>query len=290
MYRSWQRTLAEICLRRCACLLPTRVRVKASLYAGQNISSDPANLAPDLEGEAGTAGTGVTLTSTSDTNSSGGYFARLTWSGSGAVTAVRLTLSTALLQDLLGLPFLPIMRLANVITATEEFWAYWRVSYTVGGSTDILAEGRPGYLVNSQGLQPGSPLCLPPWKVESGETPVCAISGSDCAGRRHRQPYAGCGPCFLDAIGALADLQTVRESPARVVIYDNPYAGTIKSYRAVQGHQAEGPGMWVWPNKLQRYYFLLEGVAAGGTLPAQQSTVRMYYRPRKRSCDKESDE
>jgi hypothetical protein len=68
---------------------------------------------------------------------------------------------------------------------------------------------------------------------------------------------------------------------AGMYLQDAPYQGIIKSYPTVQGHQAEGPGLWVVPGKLQRYYFLLEGVSP--LLPAQDLAVKMYYRARKRA-------
>jgi hypothetical protein len=71
--------------------LPAPVRLKlsnksgvnATVYAGQNLSLDPANLVPMLQGEDSAAGSGATVTDTAAATASGGYFARVTWSGSG---------------------------------------------------------------------------------------------------------------------------------------------------------------------------------------------------------------
>ncbi len=102
--------------------------------------------------------------------------------------------------------WLPVMRVHNAIAGGELYWANWRVALTVGGNTDVLLEGRPGYLSNTAVLQPGSPLYLPVWKQRAG-TPRLRWTWSWCAaGGSERQPYPGCGLRVPAAAGALAEL------------------------------------------------------------------------------------
>jgi hypothetical protein len=181
------------------------------------------------------------------------------------------------------MPFLPIIRLHTSITAGEKIWAYWRIVYVNAGNVDVLAETHPAYLVNADSLQPSSPICLPPWKVEAGEDPgslsLQLVVQADATGAHQ----LGMDYVFLLP---LEYWRIYREGPPHVagcIVNDNPYTGTVKGYGGLWTHSIEGPGLWVWPGKLQRYYFLIEGVSAGGSPIVTQSTVRMYYRPRKQA-------
>lgn len=255
--------------------------VNASVYAGQNVNLDPGNLVPILQGEDGSAGASSTVTDTSAASASGAYFARIEWTGSDAVVGIAFAISSTLAGYLVNWPFLPIARIHNNIASGEEFWAYWRIVSTVGANTDVLVEGRPGYLSNTAYLQPGSPLYLPLWESESGDgTPALTLElvlqADDTGDHDLDLDYV-----FLMPLEYWRNYKMTANYLAGMYLQDDPYRDMVKSYATLMGHQAEGPGLWVLPNQLQRYYFLIEG--ASSMLPSQSSTVKMYYHPRKKS-------
>ncbi len=268
--------------------LPAPVRLKlsnksgvnATVYAGQNLSLDPANLVPMLQGEDSAAGSGATVTDTAAATASGGYFARVTWSGSGTAV-VKFGISSTRAGQLGNWAWLPVMRVHNPIASGELYWANWRVALTVGGNTDVLLEGRPGYLSNTAVLQPGSPLYLPVWKAESGDAAPSLDLELVLQAEASGSHTLDVDYVFLLPLERWRIYRATVNYAAGMYLQDDPYQGIIKSYTTVQGHQAEGPGLWVVPGKLQRYYFLLEGVSP--LLPAQDLAVKMYYRARKRA-------
>jgi hypothetical protein len=256
---------------------------QGSVFAGENISADPGNAGLLLEGEDGTAGQFVTKSGPAGAGYSSNVCARLSWNGTNTMLLLRLALPTALLQQLGGMPFLLLVKLGAMPAGAEEFWASWRLVYNSGANRDILATTRAAYLDVNREYQEGGVLFLPPWRVESGESPAgldleLMVQADDAGDHTLDVDFL-----FLLPLEHWRIYRQKALLLAQLAVYDNPYAGTVKSYGALQGHQVEGPGLWVWPNRLQRFYFLYEPFLYAGTTIAQEMTVRMWYRPRKRT-------
>lgn len=263
--------------------LPSGMSESATVFAGENVNYAPTTLVVAYEGESATAGTGVTRTVTADANASSGSYGRFSWSGTSELVICEFAISNTDVTAMGGLSFLPLMRINAVLTAGEDFWARWRVVAKNGATYDILHETKPGYLVNNDGIQSGAPLCIPPWKVESsdalpGLSLQLVIQADDTGSHLIDIDYLLLLPMeYWRVYKALTSVV------GGIALYDNPYTGTVKSYSSLMLHQAEGPGLWVWPGKAQRFYFLIEGLSSGGTAISIVTTIRMYYRPRKRS-------
>ncbi len=270
--------------------LPTPARMvysstyagNGTVYSGQNLSSVPASAALTLQGEDGTAVTGgATVTDTSSATSSGGYFARLAWSGAADTGLLDLALSSTLLTQLGGWPFLPVMRLGNAAGAGSGLWCYWRVIARHASGDNVVAESRPAYLSESAILNPGAPLHLPPWQVVSGDTQAGLYLQLRCQADAATSHQLDVDYVFLMPLEYWRIYRPVMDYMAGLRVEDDGYRGVVKSYGVMQGHTADGPGFWLWPGRAQRFYFLAEGISAG--IPIDQSaTVYLYARPRKR--------
>jgi hypothetical protein len=262
--------------------LTTELAEMGLVYAGQNMSANTGAGTFCLEDEGTLVGTGVTPTRTAGATATNGYYASLAWSGASEMKLIYFSLDGAI-GNLSGLAYLPLLRLYSSIAGGEKIWAKWRIVYGHGTSENVIYETQGAYLENADSLQQGTPINIPPWKVEAGEAPLSLylvlVVQADAVGAH----TLNVDNVFLLP---LENWRIYREALAAVgacIVLDNPYAGTVKGYDGLRTHIAEGPGLVVYPGKLQRYYFLVEGVSAGGSPIALQSSVRMYYRPRKRA-------
>jgi hypothetical protein len=130
----------------------------------------------------------------------------------------------------------------------------------------------------------GLPVFLPPWPLaESDMPPGLGLELRVQAGS------AGAHALDLDCLHLLPLARWRIYQPNGVSSYgglrvwDDPYRGTVQAGAwAIQMHQVEGPGLLVYPGETNRYFFLVES-AAGGFAAGAAFTVRMFYRPRKRS-------
>jgi len=251
-----------------------------TLYTGQNLSSAPASANLCLQGEDGFAAAGgAAVTDTPDASSSGGFFARLTWSTAADMALLELPLVNTLVTQLAGWPFLPILRLAN--PAGAGLWCYWRVIARAPGGDNVLAESRPAYLSESARLNPGSPLHLPPWQVVQGESQDGLYLQLRCQADTSGSHTLDVDYVFLMPLEYWRQYRPVMSWMTHLRIEDDGCRGVVKSYSAMQGHTADGPGFWLWPGREQRFYFLAEGVS-GGVPVNQNALVFLYARPRKR--------
>lgn len=247
-----------------------------TVYVGEVVSSGTSGQV-SLQGESASAISPATLTATAAASCSNDSYGLLAWSGTSEV-GIRFTLSATLLNNLKGYAFLPVMRLYNAIASGEAFSGYWRVVESGGG---VLAQGRPGLMPGSPyKLQAGSALNLPPWLVTSEESSPALyldfmVQAEGSGGHQLDVDY-----CYLLALEHWRIYWEAVTTLGGLVVNDNPYYGTLRSYGSVQGHVAEGPGLWIAPGKSMRFYFLFE---AGALTPASHTaTVRMWYRPRRR--------
>lgn len=174
-----------------------------------------------------------------------------------------------------------LYRVPTALAAGEAFWAYWTVVYNGGMGDNLLASTRAAYLEPVAGLKAAALLRLPPWPVVAGETPMA------CTLELHVQAGAA-GSHTLDVDHVyLLPLEYWRiyrpalDAMGGCSIRDDPYNATLKSYGALQGVQAEGPGLWAYPGRQQRFYFVVEGAAAPPFSCSLTSLVKMYTRARK---------
>lgn len=257
-----------------------------TLWAGQNVTSDPANLLAQLEAEDGAGLSGVTAAKLVDATASNGVFYRLGWTGEAETGLWRVSLAESQMAMFGGRAFLPLLRLHTMLGAGEQVWSFLRVTASwTGGATEGVMDGAPGYLPTQAYLCPCGPLSLPPWPVMAGEA---AGEAPMTIGLELRAAAAGAGShqldldyLFLLPLDGWRVYRPLLKTWGPLLLDDNPALGTVKGQRAAQAHAAEGPGLVVWPGRLNRYYFLAERQGGGGFAPSCRATVKLSYRPRK---------
>lgn len=264
----------------------TGTNFTGTLYAAQNIYSSPLTMRPVLEGEFGEPGNGAALSMVSDATCSNGAFGRVTWSGEAETAVWKCSMTAAIVVDFNGRPLLPVVRLANPLPAGSKFWHYWRVTLNANVSAPEGVHDCAGsYLGAPAMLNPGSPLILPPWVIAPGDSP-------EGVGLELRVAAAGTGSHTLDIDyvyllpldGWRIYRPALKNWNAGLYVLDDPYARVLKSADwDIQTHTAEGPGLWVQPGMAARYYFLMERQGGAGFAPATAASVRLAYRPRKRT-------
>ncbi len=253
-----------------------------TLYAGQSVYSDPANLITSQEGQAGFAGGYVTGTVIAQADASGGSFQRLAWTGADDMALWSFTILPTWANRLGGNAFLPLLRLQNPLAAGEKLHARWR-AYLNTGSAHPIYEG-PAFTISSTAmLHPAAPLNLPPWLLTAADLP----SGLSLE-LRVQAESSGAHQLDLDYL-YLLPLDGWRiyrplfvcEIP--LLVLDDPYSGTLKTGDlGLQTHIAEGPGLWLVPGRANACYFLSDRYS-GGWGPGTRSSVRISYRPRRRA-------
>lgn len=249
-----------------------------TLYAGSNARSNPGGFVPSYQGEGGAAVAPAALANVAAAAAAGGSFGRLAWSGTGRVF-YRMPISGMVLRSLGGRAFAAMLRLHNLPGGGERIWAYWQAAYNVGGGKDVLAESVPGYLSVNDYLHAATPLCLPPWAVEPGETPADLHLELALQAEASGSHQLDIDFLYLLPLESWRVYRKTADALAGFVVNDNPANATLKSYLDMQGHQAEGPGLWAQPGGTQRFYFLAQ--AAGLSSFSHTATVQLFYRPRK---------
>ena len=132
--------------------------VLGSVWIHQLVENLAASLPNVLEGEAATAGSGVTRTLLTSATYSGGGAARLAWAASSSETELaRWSISSSFLGWAANKPLRPVLRFAAV-PATTDLWLGWQVV----SSGQVLWSSPPVLLTPNQALVDLPALCLPP--------------------------------------------------------------------------------------------------------------------------------
>lgn len=247
-----------------------------TLYCGHNASSSPWTMITRLEGEAA-AFNGAAVDTVSLSGASNNAYGRVTWSGTAAA-ALQWTVASTLLNLGAGEWFLPVARLALKLQ-TGEWWGRWKLVYPHAGGTSVLWESRPTLLDPARGLQPGAPLRLPPWigsAAEVGLALVWEVTPPGSASHTLAVDYL-----YLLALESWRIYRPALVYASGFAVYDEPASASLLGPGGLRAHTAEGPGLVAVPGKQQRWYFLAE-TSAGDDAPEATSTLRLWYRPRKR--------
>lgn len=241
---------------------------------------------PVLEGESGTAGAGVTTSTTSTTAAaSGSSYRTCTWSGATETTLITWTLSGSDLEKMRGQRFIPIIRFAQALPASDIDFR-WKVLYSTtnisrggfmrGNTTNLLLQltgaHLPPYELTVTGLS-GLTFALAAKRAAGGSTTVLIDSvhlmPADKAhgGFRTLQPF-GYGLVYTAKLidNGIDDMLYADETPA---------GGAIQSH-----YYSDGEPLTVRPNSNNQFYILHD--ALGGTADANRTiSVKAWYRPRR---------
>jgi hypothetical protein len=250
-------------------------------------NSYASNRVPTLEGESGTAGGGVTTSTTGTTAAaSNSSYRTLTWSGSTETTLVTWTLTGADLERMRGQRFIPILRFAQSLPASDIDFR-WKVLYT---TTSIARGGfMRGNTINL--LLPLTGVQLPPYTL-TGITGQSALTFALTA----KRAAGGSTSILLDSVhlmpadkmhGGFRALQTLGYGLVYTAkIIDNGIDGMLYSDEtpaggAIQSHYyADGDPLTLRPNCTNQFYILHDTL--GGTADANRTiTVKAWYRPRR---------
>lgn len=243
----------------------------SDLFIATNAFSDPANFTHILEAE--TVGVlGTYDVSTSGASNSGGYCVTGTHGSSWTFQA---NLSASLLAKAAGQDFHILQRLASTPTG-----AYVRPSiYDATGVWELRRGDETQIAVSGQALLDLGVLSLPPggystaygaqrlalaWRASPGTVLTDYWALFPTTGFRR-----------LTALATIANNGTVVDDP----IEDRAFAlvGAVESPVIVR---RAGPVM-VWPNMLQRIYFLWADNISHDSVITQTMTVKAFYRPRR---------
>ena len=257
------------------------------LYVGMVKSDDFAsNRIPVLEGEAGTAGAGVSSGNSPLASASGGNYKATTWTGTGITTLVTWQIAAADLQRMHGLRFLPILRLANAL-GTADFDFGWRMVYNTLTPLTPIKWFRPSATDQFIPLNSGE---IPPYLADvsglatltfalmcrrttggSNAVDVDAVYLMPCdpvhGGLRIFTP-AGPGFDYTDKF--IDDNNT-----GQTYVDGTATGGGIQGY-----YRAEGAPLTIRPGTNNQFYFLQTD--SNNVPDARRTlTVKAFYRPRK---------
>lgn len=249
----------------------------ATVYVGQNVVHDPANYVPTLESDVATAGSSVSSSTTSDAAYSGGSYKTFSWASSIETELCYWTLSSSFLAKCKNGYFRLLLR--SISAANFQIKAKVRI-----GSNVLISTGwinyQPG--VDTQDL---FSFKLPPFGKNMTFSRDLVLSlyvkSADATSRSIAIDFAQLFP--LDGWHKLQPLTAdgVETNYTLVVDSTEDEIYTLDaSNKAVGDYIAEGRPLQLWPNELQRFYFLWTDTA-GDSLPARTMTVQLMYRPRR---------
>lgn len=251
-----------------------------TIFVGHNVLFDPANFNHVLQGESSTAGGGVTSSTPSDAAYSAGQYRTISWSGTAETLLCYWTLSQSLLDKCLGGVFRILMRsISTMATAQLQL----RVK---AGSLILLQTDWKTYSAGVD-IQELFSIKLPPVHNNVASNAALTLElytrDTDAGAKSINIDFLHLFP--LDSWKKLRSLDTsvdggldtndsviVDDIEGRVLHFDT--SAYTPSYLA------EGRPLMVWPNELQRLYFLwldyLNDAAITRTM-----TVQAFYRPRR---------
>lgn len=231
---------------------------------------------------------GASGTQMNDASCVEGSYHNLTWTGSGEVEAVqvdaaRQSSSGAQWQ---GRPYRLVVRLGDVIStaSSEATYARWRLYlYDVEGEYYLFELGG-AMLPQNEMLVLGPVVNLPPWAPQNlnniGIRLVGLLQAAGSGSHTIRfdaaffAPVDGGWRIYRPALGSM---------PGH--LEDDPYTGQLVNYAGYQTHNAEGPGLWVYPWMNQHFHFFFQKHETNGSKSAavgEPYEVTVRYRPRKR--------
>lgn len=257
-----------------------------ALYLGHNVASDPANAPHVFEGESAISD-GV-LTPTADGGCSGGQYGSVAWTqvGTNEYKLFDWTLSTAMLDALRSGYFRLLGRWFSQSYA--DFYVRPKVLF---GTSEIWS-GEQLLLTQNTVLQELAvrPAQLPPWPRTPGSAYPLHLT-LYC-----QRTTAAASTVGLDFLALMPTDSWVRLMPrgaglpqnARIVhdgILGLTYEDGLATAGQYEGYTPYpyGAAIMLWPGELQYLYILVADTATGaGSAIARTSSVRVYYRERRR--------
>jgi hypothetical protein len=252
--------------------------LKSNSYASARV--------PTLEGESGTAGAGVTTsTSTPGAAASNNGYRTCTWSGATETTLITWTLSGTDLERMKGMRFIPVVRFAQGLPATDIDFR-WKVFQSASAM-------RRGGFVRGNTINLMMPLTgveLPPYAltVAGLASLTFALTAKRAAG--------GSTTVLIDSVhlmpadkahGGFRTLTPNGDAlPYTDKLIDNGiddmlYADFGPTGGGIWGHfYADGDPLMIRPNCTNQFYILHD--AANGSADANRTiSVKAWYRPRR---------
>ena len=250
--------------------LPARLRIEmkhlhksgaslGSVWIHQLVENLAASLPNALEGEAATAGGGVTRTLLSSAAYSGGAAARLEWAAtSDEHELARWSISSSFLGWAANKPLRPVLRLVAAPT-DGDLWLGWQV---LGGG-QVLWSSPPVLVTPNQALVDLPGLCLPP-PPAVGPLGQAVLGSLDLLLTARKAAAAAC-TLAVDAIQLLPLDGWRRLLAGRTLSYgqwlvedgwEGASYGLQPLIERIPAYTALGAPLTLHPGRLQRFYFL----------------------------------
>ncbi|GAP08544.1 hypothetical protein ATHL_03449 [Anaerolinea thermolimosa] len=207
------------------------------------------------EGEGGSSGAGVTATLLADTACAGGSFAALSWAGTVEVMVRRWSVSRAEAGALAGRVFLPLLRLQEAVMAGESLWLSWQVGFNNLGDIEVIWQGEAVLVPAGRQMVVFPAMQLPPWPAPAGSAEsleLCLLAQAQTGGGhtlRIDQVLLLPTDSFLRLVPVLSGY------PQFDIEYTSGGGFFKNGGRACPSHEAEGPGLWLVPGRVQRLVF-----------------------------------
>jgi len=251
------------------------------IWAGMASFVDRANVKLVFESESGASGAGVTVTGQASAAASNGNYSQLAWSGASAVGLRYWTLSAAEASALAGRIFRPVARLQSLVAGGEVMWARIGVSYDNAGALESYYSGELVLVPLDRLMVAFPPVQLPPWQVLDATSQTIAIS------IHVYEEGGGSNTVNLDCLflvpldSSLHLIPIITTYPNTALVYDCGTGLMVNDGKSILTHLPEGPGLVLYPGRLQRLAFTFRVGNAWDI--ALNPTVNLQYRPRKRS-------
>lgn len=255
------------------------------VWIGHNVLSDPANFDHILEAEDATG-----ASATANATCSGGEYVATTLSTDSETTMLTWALSSSFLTDCNGAHFRVLARFReDATTAANITDVKFRLKLQVDNRTIWQGEQvRPkvgdSYVIRDLGI-----IRLPPWPIESGQSSVAMnllLTGQRTSGVNETidldflMLVPTDGFRLLERVGdGVAYNERLVDDGISETVYVDTGASTARRSNVV----AVGKPVMLWPNTLQRLYFLIHTWTANNAEIVRTHTVKVYYRPRRAS-------
>lgn len=207
------------------------------------------------EGESGNSGAGVAATLLADAACAGGSFAALSWSGAAEVMLRRWSVSQVEAGALAGRVYRPLLRLQEPVAAGEFLWLRWQVGFNNLGVIEVIWEGEAVLAPTGRQMVMFPAMQIPPWPAPAGNAEGLELCLLVQAQTNEGHILKIDQVLLLPADSFLRLIPVLSGYPQ----FDIEYAsgdGLFKNGgRACPSHEAEGPGLWLVPGRVQRLVF-----------------------------------